>query len=324
VFATGVFLVSVYKSDAPISEVINLEPVPADDVLATSTYVTSTSTENVSTSTQQKMTATSTRSTILPTTVSKAVIEDKIRVLIVAGHEPTYGGAEYRTLKERDMTLRVSKYLSDYFRANPKFEAIVVRDEKGWNPVFSDYFKVNENATKEFYESHMAKMEHAIEAGTVTEVIGVPHNKAPEDVALHLYGVSRWADAHDIDLILNIHFNDVPRGNASMPGKYSGIAMYVPERQYTNSSTSMAIAQVVFPYLLKNNAVSTLPTESGGIIEDQELIALGKYNTLKAPSILIEYGYIYENQFQNGVNADATFKNLALETYKGIVDYFGN
>jgi hypothetical protein len=30
------------------------------------------------------------------------------------------------------------------------------------------------------------------------------------------------------------------------------------------------------------------------IIEDQALIATGNYNTLKIPSVLVEYAYIYE------------------------------
>lgn len=320
--ATSVFLVSDYRSVAPSSEVLNPKPLSADDVLTTSTYATSTQVENVSTSTTQKI-ATTASSSIIPSTVTpKALVEDKIRVLVVAGHEPSYGGAEYRLLKERDMTVRVSKYLSGYLRLNPKFEVIVVRDEKGWNPVFSDYFKSNTTTTKKFYESHKAHMESSIKAGTVTEYVGVPHNKAPEDIALRLYGISRWANANKIDLLLHIHFNDVPRKNVGMPGTYSGMALYVPERQYKNSSTSIAIAHVVFPYIIKGNATSSLPTESGGIIEDQELIALGKYNTLTVPSVLIEYGYIYENQFQNPISADATFKSLALETYRGIEDYF--
>ena len=315
VISIGAFAVFAYTDTKQLS----LTPyavVPLEDTsaLATSTSVTSSS--------EAVTIATTISSSLVATATTSKVTEEKIKVLVVAGHEPTYGGSEYKTLKERDMTVRISKYLSDYLRANPKFEVIVVRDEKGWNPVFADFFTAQSSITKEFYLLHKATMAEKIESGEVTEVIGVPHNAAPEDVALHLYGINRWADAHAVDLVLHIHLNDVPRKNVSVTGEYSGMALYVPERQYANSSASLAIGRTIFPYLMNVGATSTLPTESGGVIEDQELIALGKYNTLKAPSILIEYGYIYENQFQNSVTVEGVFKKLALQTYKGIEDYF--
>ena len=36
-----------------------------------------------------------------------------------------------------------------------------------------------------------------------------------------------------------------------------------------------------------------------GVVEDQELIAIGSFNTLNPIGLLIEYGYIYESQFYN-------------------------
>src|SRR3954465_1943136 len=39
----------------------------------------------------------------------------KIRILIVPGHEPNFGGAEYRDLKERDMTLALADNVKTYF-----------------------------------------------------------------------------------------------------------------------------------------------------------------------------------------------------------------
>lgn len=245
-----------------------------------------------------------------------------VNILIVAGHEPTFGGAEYRTLKERDMTLEVARYLGEFLKQNPMFSITTVRNEYGWNPVFSNYFVTHATATKEFYESHRAQMAQRVASGEVTTVSGVPHNSAPEAVAMHLYGISKWANEHAVDLVVHIHFNDYPRKNANLPGKYAGLTVYVPERQYDNSSSSMAIAQRVFPYLMKIASTSTLPTESAGIVEDQELIALGKYDTLKVPSILIEYGYIYEPQFQDAKTAQEMYKKLALQTYRGIEAYF--
>ena len=49
------------------------------------------------------------------------------------------------------------------------------------------------------------------------------------------------------------------------------------------------------------------------MLEDQSLIALGASGTLNAPSILIEYAYIYEK----GINVD----KIAQKTALGIEDY---
>lgn len=67
-----------------------------------------------------------------------------------------------------------------------------------------------------------------------------------------------------------------------------------------------------------------MPKETDGIIEEQELIAIGSYNTLDAPSMLIEYGYIYEPQFADKNVRDSTFRDLAFQTYLGIQDFFGS
>ncbi len=61
-----------------------------------------------------------------------------------------------------------------------------------------------------------------------------------------------------------------------------------------------------------------------GVVEEQELIAIGTYNTLEAPSMLIEYGYIYEPQFADPAVRESTLKDLAFQTYLGIQDFFGS
>ena len=315
----GNTLVSQTRAEAVTAVVV--DPPTTTTTQKKVTVLASTTSNDTKTLNHRVATAASTTA-LYSITPNTEKISKPIRVLVVAGHEPTYGGAEYRNLKERNMTLAVSEYLRSYFASNPKFEVIVVRDQEGWSPLFSSYFQTNATATKNFYLSHRALMSQQVANGEIIPFVGVPHNAAPEAVALHLYGINAWANEHDIDVVLHLHFNDAPRQDASVPGKYSGVALYVPEHQYKNSSTSKAIARSVFPYLVQYSATSTLPTESLGIIEDQELIALGKYNTLNVPSLLIEYGYIYENKFQNPAGSDVLFKQFALETYAGVVQYF--
>ena len=67
-----------------------------------------------------------------------------------------------------------------------------------------------------------------------------------------------------------------------------------------------------------------MPAEikNGPVIEDQELIAAGANNSQDSPSILIEYGYIYESQLHQPVIRAALVKELAWLTYLGVKNYF--
>jgi N-acetylmuramoyl-L-alanine amidase len=160
------------------------------------------------------------------------------------------------------------------------------------------------------------------EISTSTAPTKVFHNSAPRDVALRLYGITKWSSENNIDIIIHIHFNDIPRKNAKKPGDYSGFAIYVPTSKYGNSSTTRAIASKIYQSLSKYNRVSDLPGESTGLVDESELIAIGANNTSDAASMLIEYGYIYEPQFQDPYTRSEAIRHLALQTYLGLQDFF--
>jgi len=65
-----------------------------------------------------------------------------------------------------------------------------------------------------------------------------------------------------------------------------------------------------------------LPKENSGLVESQDLIAIGAYNTLDSAGILIEYGYIYEPQFEDGKVREKTITEMAWQTYLGLNDFF--
>ena len=67
---------------------------------------------------------------------------------------------------------------------------------------------------------------------------------------------------------------------------------------------------------------SDLPKENAGLVEDQELIALGSNNTLDGAGMLIEYGYIYEPAFADPDMRTIVLEDLALQTYLGVMDFF--
>ncbi len=150
---------------------------------------------------------------------------------------------------------------------------------------------------------------------------GVEHQTVPNDVAYRIYGIDKWVDENDIDIVIHVHFNDYP-GHGKVPGDYSGFTIYVPQKEYDNSSTTQALADTVFKRLAKYNPVSDLPGESGGIVQDQDLIAIGAYNSVDAASMLIEYGYLYEPQFTNDDLRSPAIKDLAFQTYLGLQDFF--
>jgi N-acetylmuramoyl-L-alanine amidase len=65
----------------------------------------------------------------------------KVKILLVPGHEPGYGGAEYRDLKERDMTVELAQDLESFLNTNGHYQVFVTRDTYQWSTDFSNYFK---------------------------------------------------------------------------------------------------------------------------------------------------------------------------------------
>jgi len=131
-----------------------------------------------------------------------------------------------------------------------------------------------------------------------------------------------WANENEMDIIIHVHFNDYP-GRRKQKPKYSGFAIYVPEDQYSNAKGSKSVAESIYKRLSNFYPQSNLPKEDLGIVEDQELIAVGSYNTLDAAAMLIEYGYIYEPLFSDPEIRSVALTDLALQTYLGIMDFFG-
>jgi hypothetical protein len=167
-------------------------------------------------------------------------------------------------------------------------------------------------------------MRTALNNGYVSPVQGVVHNRADPNVAKRLYAINKWTDDNGIDILIHIHVNDDGDRLAGRPGPYSGLTVYVPDSQYGNAKVSRGVAEAIFKNLNRYFAKSDLPKEDAGVVDDQKLIAVGSNNSLKAASVLIEYGYIYESRFQNSKIRSAIFKEMAWQTYRGVRDFFGS
>lgn len=249
----------------------------------------------------------------------------KIRIVLVPGHEPDFGGAEYRNVKERDMAVDLARELAEYLKNDSHYEVIITRDKTMWNTELENYFGYRWSEIREFVSTQKLEMARLVGEGRIARVGDqVPHNDAPDDVAMRLYGINKWANEKNADIVIHIHFNDSAPRNMHTPGDYSGFAIYVPERQYSNAGASKEVAKKVFHRLERFMPVSDLPVEDAGIVEEQELIAIGSANTVDGASMLVEYGYVYEPQFSNSATRRMAIRELALQTYLGLADYFGD
>jgi len=263
---------------------------------------------------------------VMKQTLALAGKEDnrKFRILIVPGHDNEFWGTQYKNVKEADMTLELGKEISRLLSLDSKFQVILSRDDSGYLPELATYFKEQEGNILSFVEAKKEVMSDLQLSGKIsTKVDGVYHNNAPGPVAVRLYGINKWANENNIDLVIHVHFNDYPRRKRASPGDYSGFSIYVPEHQYSNARSSKDIATTMLKQLGTYYPESNMPKEDAGVVEDQDLIAIGSFNTLDPASILIEYGYIYEPQFLNSGIRSRIIEDFAIQTYVGIHNFFG-
>lgn len=244
---------------------------------------------------------------------------EKVKVLIMPGHEPTYGGAEYQGLRERDIAVELSNELAKLLRENPRLEVTVARDTTAWNPALADYFESDWKAIQKFVKDKKKAMQKLVKKGEVEDrSFEVEHNTAAPDSAYRLYGISKWANEEGYDLAIHVHLND------NTGAQYqSGFAVYVPDKQYGNAAVSRDLGQSIAFELNHFNASSTIPVENYAIVEDQDLIALGAYNTADFASVLVEYAYIYESKITHPETRSTVLNDMAYQTYRGVQDFFG-
>jgi N-acetylmuramoyl-L-alanine amidase len=247
----------------------------------------------------------------------------KIRVLIVPGHEPDNGGTNYGNIYERTLVVGIGQDFQQFLGGNSRYQSFITRDTQVWNPTFATYFQDEWNQIISWEKT--AKTSWTTSTAMNQSGQGEISNVAATDDAMRLYGIVKWADENNIDLMIHMHLNNYPDAMAKkIVGKYSGLVMYVPAPDLANSVKSLPIAEAVFKRLSLYNPISNLPVESQGLETDDSLIAMGAYNTAEMASILIEYDYIYEPQFVNPEVRPIALKDFAYQTYLGVQDYYNN
>jgi N-acetylmuramoyl-L-alanine amidase len=250
--------------------------------------------------------------------------DSKVKILIVPGHDNDSWGTEFRGVREAEMSAAVGEELARLLSGDPQYEPVLVRTRQDYAKEFRDYFIAERAAVQGFVANKKQVMKDLVKAGMIHRAQGVVHNAAPFEVVWKLYGINQWANDNRADIVLHLHFNDYPGRPYARVGRYNGFSIYVPETQFSNARASRAVAESLFTQFSKFFAASNFPLEDSGIVPDQDLIAVGAYNTLDAAGLLIEYGYIYEERFKNAAIREAFLKELALQTYIGLNNFFGN
>lgn len=247
-----------------------------------------------------------------------------IKILITPGHDKEIWGAQYGNIKEADMNLVLATQIYNILKKDKRFEVYITRDQNGYTKEFADYFSNKKTEIISFKNSAKEDTQIKINNGTFLNKSGVVHNVVNEETAIELYGINKWANENKIEAVISVHFNDYPRSNKWVIGKYKGFAIYMPDKQMVNASQSFELAKNIFSQLIKKYIPSNYIKETGGLVSDEKLIALGASGTLnkEVNSILIEYGYIYQKIFRNNTTRHQAYKDMAILTTKGITDFF--
>jgi N-acetylmuramoyl-L-alanine amidase len=256
---------------------------------------------------------------------SPSLPEKKVKILIVPGHQPQKGGTDYHGVYERDIVVDIADTLRNLLSQNPHYDVMVARTKTAWDPTLQSYLDTHALEIETFRQSQIAQMlSHLADGSIVPQADQVYHLKAPSDAAFQLYGINKWSsDAHD-DIVIHLHINDYAGRRAVRSDSYTGFAIYVPDHQYSNAVASIAIGKSIANRLNAYHATSTLPKEDQGVVEDQELIAIGSNNSADSAAVLVEYGYIYEPQFQNESTRSLALTDYAYQTYLGLQDFFND
>lgn len=261
--------------------------------------------------------------TITPEDLAAQYSGKKLKILLVPGHDNLDYGTEFKGVREADLNREVAENLYGLLAKDGHFQVFSTRDfvTGEYTPISTSYFASQNKEILSFRARLVETMINAIKHGQFKTSGGIGHAAALPNTAQRLYGINKWANEANTDVVLHIHFNDYYGRKANRIGEYSGFSIYVPEKQFSNARASASLAKAIFEQIKTHIAISAAPGERQGIIEDQELIAIGANGSLNGAAMLIEYGYIYESHLTGELSRDI-MRELAYQTYLGLKKYF--
>lgn len=232
-----------------------------------------------------------------------------IKILIVPGHTEFHPGAQVtieggEVTTEAHLARHAATRLTNLLKKDKNFNPILLSDDLGDHPLFSEFYIQNLDRIKRVQNSS---------------------ESIPDELSLRLHGINLWVNEElQPELILHMHFNDYDgRPNYEM-GTQEGFVLHVPQWGMRHGKESQIFAEKLHEKLSIVSIPSTAPDEEGGLLQDKGMVALGSGGTLKAPSIVIEYGYVYEPQFTHVSVRDHMMHELAFQTYQAIQAHFND
>ncbi len=248
--------------------------------------------------------------------------DDQLKILIVPGHNNQSPGAVYKSVRETDLNVSLS-YKIKKLLEEENIYVLATRDENGdYARWFTQFLQSDREYIANFRDESRKKFQDQINSGAVTDFLGgVGHNYASSDASLELYAVNAYANMNSYDIVLHVHFNNEGGRKNNKIGKYAGFAVYVPESQLPNAEVSRTLGEEIKKALEEKFKVSSLPQENAGLIQSQDLIALGSNASRSGASVLIEYAYIYEAPLRASATREAFLDSLATQTFSGVMRY---
>lgn len=253
----------------------------------------------------------------------------RLAIMIVPGHDNRIPGAVYRNLREADLVLSIGTRLAALLSGDPRFQVILARSDSGYNQTIQGFLDSNSARIQDFIKANHAVMAASLRDGAIEPSAGPAHQTAPDEVVSRLYGFNLFANDNRIPLVVHLHLDDYASHPRGEPGEFSGFSVYVPDSQYGNADLGRALGQSIARALAALYPESNQPAEqrameaNGGVVPDQELIALGANNTLNGGGVLVEYAYIYEPELSDPAIRALTLDEFAYETYRGIEAFVG-
>ena len=250
-----------------------------------------------------------------------------LKILIVPGHDPIHWGTQFilgkTHYKEGDLTLLLGFALQKYLSSDTHIQTAISRERDGsWASWLTNYVNEHDKDVWAYQKSQAGLLDKAASAGTFTPATSTLHNLADPDTRTYLFAINKYANDNHYDLVIHIHFDDYGGRPVGAVGPYTGYTIFVPDTQFSSAEASKAVAQSLRSVLDTFMPGSSLPSESGVIVPDQNLIAVGEDATRDGASILTEYSYIYEPQIRSAETRKAFINELAHETYLGIEQFF--
>lgn len=257
-------------------------------------------------------------------TLDQILKKDKVKILIVSGHDDEYWGTQFEDTKEVELNREMAQHLYSNLSKDKNFVVTQVSDKNGYTSIFKKYFKNEKIKINLFIKKSKNKFSNKIQKNNIEQVEEGLHNLAPSEAAFRLYAINKWVNENKYDLVIHVHMNDYGNRQKNSVGTEKGFVIFTPSKTFQNYDLSRKLSDSVFDELKKVQTVSSFFAEREGVVEDNGLIALGSNDTLTAGSILIEYGYIYEDVINNPLKRDTTFDMFAEATHQGLKDLLKN